>query len=82
MFDWLNMGAHSFYVGLSYSVTLLGTVVAIIVSIMQRKCKQNELIRKYRREELMKQEQQNQQHSANNQEQEQEQEQEQDTQNA
>ncbi len=52
MFDWLGMGAHGFFVGLAYSVGLVCTLLAIIISVWQRKSRVEQLQRQYRREAL------------------------------
>jgi heme exporter protein CcmD len=35
-FDWLNMGKHSFYVGLAYSAFFIGVVGALLLSWVER----------------------------------------------
>lgn len=52
MFDWLGMGPHGFFVGLAYSVGLGSTVLAIVISVWQRKRRIAQLKQQFRRDAL------------------------------
>jgi heme exporter protein CcmD len=38
-FDWLNMGKHSFYVGIAYCAFFIGVIAALLLSWFERKHK-------------------------------------------